>query len=114
MRDSDFLFWLAILLAGVAANYVWRLLGAVLARGVHPQSQFMLWVRDVSTALVAALVARLVIVPVGPLADVSLAVRAIAFGAGIAAFLALRKNLLLALMASEATFFAARWLIEGR
>ncbi len=34
MKDNLWLFWTGIIVAGVAANYVWRFAGAYLAQGV--------------------------------------------------------------------------------
>ena len=48
--------WLTVAIAGTAANDIWRMAGAWLSRGADPQSPVMLWVKDVSTALVAALI----------------------------------------------------------
>jgi hypothetical protein len=59
--------WLVLVVA-TAANEVWRLAGVWLSRGVDPTGPLMLWVKDVSTALVAALSARLLLLaPTGAL-----------------------------------------------
>ncbi len=111
MKDNLWLFWTGVIVAGVVANYVWRFAGAYLAHGLHPQSPMMLWVRDVSTALIAALIARLLFEPAGALAGIPFAVRALAFVTGVIAFFASGKSLLLALALSEGVFFLTNWLL---
>ena len=109
MAGSLWWFWLTLAIAGTAANEIWRIGGVLLSRGADPASPVMLWVRDVSTALVAGLVARMLLSPAGELAAVAAPVRFLAFATGIAAFFLTRRNLALALACAEAMFFLARW-----
>jgi hypothetical protein len=51
--DSGISIYLAILIAGFAVTYVWRFLGALAVTTLHPESEVLLWVRAVATALVA-------------------------------------------------------------
>lgn len=105
--------WLTLAVAGTAANDVWRVAGVLLSRGVDPASPIMLWVKDVSTALVAGLVARMLLAPAGQLAAVSDVVRFLAFGTGAAAFFLSRRNLAVALACAEAMFFSAHWALSA-
>ncbi len=73
----------------------------------------MLWVKDVSTALVAALIARLLLEPTGALTAIDGKVRLAAFGTGIAAYLLSRRNLAIGLACAEAAFFASNWLLQS-
>ena len=72
--------------AGMAVTYVWRVLGVVAVTHIDPENDILLCVRAVSTALVAALVMRIVIAPSGVLADISLVSRLAAMALGIGAF----------------------------
>lgn len=72
--------------AGMAVTYVWRVLGVVAVTHIDPESDILLWVRAVSTALVAALVMRIVIAPSGVLADISMVSRLAAMALGIGTF----------------------------
>lgn len=72
--------------AGMGVTYVWRLLGVVAVTRIDPESDILLWVRALSTALVAALVMRIVIAPSGVLADIGLVSRLLAIAAGVAVF----------------------------
>ncbi len=77
------LYWLAIPLAGVAVTYLWRLLGVLFVARIDPHGPVLRWVRAVATALVAALVARMVLFPSGLLAETALAARLGGLAAGV-------------------------------
>ncbi|MFT4077974.1 AzlD domain-containing protein [Rhodomicrobium lacus] len=111
MHDSTWI-WLSFAIVGTAASDIWRFAGVFLSRGVDPDSAVIAWVKDVSTALVAALIARMLLSPTGALAGVGDAVRFIAFGAGLAAFGLSGRRLAVGLLAAEAAFFAAHALLE--
>ncbi len=81
-----------MILAGTAVTYLWRFLAVVAVTRIDAESDVLLWVRAVSTALVAALVMRMVLVPSGVLADVPLAIRLAATAIGLAVFYAAAKN----------------------
>jgi len=78
--------YVTILVAGAAATYLWRFLGVVYASRLAPDSAVLDWVRAVATALIAALVMRIVLVPPGALAETALASRVLALAAGTLAF----------------------------
>ena len=77
------LYWLSIPLAGVAVTYLWRLLGVLFVARIDPHGPVLRWVRAVATALVAALVARMVLFPSGLLAETALAARLLGLTAGV-------------------------------
>ena len=83
--------YLAILIAGFAVTYLWRFLGAVAVTSLHPESPVLLWVRAVATALVAALVARLISAPSGLLAEAPGLARYGGIAAGLIIFAGLRR-----------------------
>ncbi len=85
--------YLPFFLAGFLASEPWRWAGALIGRDLDPQSEGFIWVRAVSSAIVAGLVARLVVFPTGAMASVSAPMRYAAVIIGIAAFFAFRKNL---------------------
>lgn len=103
----------AILVAGFAVTYVWRLL-AVLAIGrLDAESDILLWVRAVATALVAALVMRLVTAPAGLLAQAFMPASLGGLAVGIAAFLVAGRRVELATGAAIAAFFLADLVFGG-
>lgn len=80
------LAYLTILFAGSAATYIWRFLGVVYASRLDQGSAVLDWVRAVATALIAALIMRIVLVPPGALAETALVSRLVSLAAGALAF----------------------------
>ena len=108
-------FWpyLFIIVAGFAATDVWRYLGVFLSARINEDSEILRWVRAVATALVAGLVARLIVFPVGDLASAALSVRLAAAAIGIAAFFVLRRNMLGGILAGETALIVTLYLVPG-
>lgn len=86
--------YIVVLVAGTLMTEPWRWAGLMLSRNLDVESELFKLARAVSTAIVAALVARLVVLPTGALADIDLTVRITAFLGGIAVFLATGWRLL--------------------
>jgi Branched-chain amino acid transport protein (AzlD) len=98
--------YLLLILVGFLPSEVWRWLGIVLGRGLDEQSEIILWVRGVATALIAAVVARIVFLPPGSLASVPLSVRVAALAIGFLAFLLIRRSAFAGVVAGEAALVA--------
>ena len=98
--------YLALLLIGFLPSEIWRWLGIVIGRGLDEQSEIILWVRGVATALIAGVVARIVFIPPGALASVPLSVRLAALAAGFLAFLFIRRSAFAGVVAGEAVLVA--------
>ena len=79
--------YLALLLVGFLPNEIWRLLGIVAARQLDEDSELLVWVRAVATAVLAGVISQLILTPPGPLASLPLAARLGAVAIGFAAFL---------------------------
>jgi hypothetical protein len=94
--------YLALVLLGFLPSEVWRWLGMLLGRGLDEDSEIVLWVRAVATALIAGVVARIVLIPPGALATVPLAVRLAAIGCGFLAYLIVRRSPFVGVLAGEA------------
>lgn len=105
---NDAWWWpyLFILLAGWLATDVWRFLGVFIGGRVSEDSDAMVLVRTIATALVAAVIANLIVFPGGVLADTPMALRIGAAAAGFAAYLALRHSMLAGIVAAEAVLIA--------
>lgn len=85
----------AMLLAvAVLVHEPWRWLGWAIGRTIDPEGEVFRWVRAVSTALVCALCARLVVFPAGALESVPVAIRIAALALGIGIFFASGRRLL--------------------
>ncbi len=93
--------YLFILVAGWFATDIWRVLGVYLGGRIDEQSDLLVLVRCIATALVAAVISNLVLFPVGALATVALPVRIGAVAAGFAAYRLIGKNTLVGIVAAE-------------
>lgn len=97
---------LYILIAGVAANAVWRLGGLVLSSGLSEEGPVIAWIKAVSTALVSGLVMRIVIFPPGALASIGTPARVGAFALGIAVYYVTQRNMALGILAATVCLVA--------
>ena len=104
--------YLYILIAGVFATYIWRFLGVVFAGDLDENSEPIRWVKAVATALIAGVIARLILFPVGDLATTPVALRLAAVIAGSLAFLAARQNVLVGIMVAEVALIGGWWLLN--
>jgi hypothetical protein len=105
--------YLFMFVAGFCATHIWRYMGAVLSRGIAEDSEILFWVRAVSTALVAGLVARMILLPAGALAEVPVAIRFAAFGAGLGAYFLTGRRLLVGVFGGAAALVAVQYLVNG-
>ena len=101
--------YLALVLVGFLPNEVWRVFGLVLVRGLNEDSQFVVWVRAVATAILAGVLAQLVMTTSGALAAIPLLVRIGAALLGFAAFLIARRSVFVGVLVGELTFLAGAW-----
>jgi len=103
---SELLPYLALFLVGFLPSEIWRWLGLVLGRGLDEESEIILWVRAVATALVAGVIARVALFPPGALAGLPLALRLGALACGFLAFLLFRRSPFAGVLAGEAALIA--------
>jgi hypothetical protein len=94
--------YVVLVLVGFLPNEVWRWLGFAVARGIDEGSEILVWVRAVATAVLAAVIAKLIFFAPGALATVPLPVRLLAMVAGFAGFLAFRRSVFAGVAAGEA------------
>jgi hypothetical protein len=107
----DWHAWLVLILVGFLPNEVWRMLGVVLARGIDENSEILVWVRAVATAVLAGVVAQLIFFPAGALAAVPLSVRVAAALCGFVAFLSIRRSVFAGVAVGEAVLLAGALLL---
>ena len=100
-----------ILVAGWLATYSWRFLGVYLGGKVSEDSDILVFVRCVATALVAAVIANLVVFPGGALSSAPLALRIGAAGIGFAAYLVAGKRMIVGIIAAEAVLLVGLYLL---
>jgi branched-subunit amino acid transport protein len=97
--------WLIITLAALA-SYASRGLGALLSGRIHADSAIIEWITAVTYALMAGLVARMVVLPIGALAATPDWQRLSAAGVCLAVFFISRKNVGLGVLAGSLTLLA--------
>lgn len=99
-----------ILLAGSLPTNMWRWLGVFVGGALRDESDLLLWVRAVASALIAAVISKLILFPTGPLADTSILLRLGATAFGMTAFWLCRKNILAGVVSAEAVLLAVLFL----
>ena len=97
---------LAMLAVCLLVHESWRWAGLVLGRNLSVDGLVFRWVQLVATALVAALVMRLVVFPAGLLAEVAPWARLLSLVVGIVVYLALGRALGLAIAVAALTLVA--------
>jgi len=93
--------YLVLILVGFLPNEFWRVLGVMVGGGLAEDSEIIVWVRAVAVAVLAAVIAKLVLVPPAALATLPLAVRLAAITCGFLAFLTIRRSVFAGLVVGE-------------
>ena len=102
--------YLFILLGGWLATDSWRFMGVYFGGRIAEESDLLVLVRAVATALVAAVIGNLVIFPSGALAEAALALRLGAAAGGFAAYLFFGKRMVVGIVVAELILIAGIWL----
>ena len=102
-ESIDTWWWpfLFITIAGVLPTSVWRWLGVVLVGNLDDDSRWLVFIRCLATALVAAVIAQFVFTPSGVLQSAPLALRFGALAGGFALFLLARQRLVVGVVGAE-------------
>ncbi len=100
-----------IVVAGWLATDIWRWLGVVAGNRIDENSETMNWVRAVATALVAAVIAKLIVYPTGELEGSPIWLRVGAVAAGAVAFFAFRRHQLLGIVVAIGTLAAGLYVL---
>jgi branched-subunit amino acid transport protein len=98
-----------LLFAGFLSNEVWRVIGLVVGKGVREDSEILVWVRAVSAAILAGVIAQILIAPPGALATVPPAIRFGSVAAGFVVYLVTRKSVFAGVVAGEIVVLAGKW-----
>jgi hypothetical protein len=93
--------FLFILVGGWLATDAWRFLGVYLGDRISEDSDLLVLVRALATALVAAVIGNLIVFPSGALADTALSLRLGAAVGGFLAYLFLGRKILVGIVAAE-------------
>ncbi len=105
--------YLVILIAGWLPTDIWRFLGVILAGKLKEDSEILVWVRAVATALVAGVIARLLLFPAGALAESPLSLRIAAVAVGFVVFKLARERVLVGIAAAEVVLIGGWYLMGG-
>jgi hypothetical protein len=103
--------YLVLLLVGFLPADIWRLLGVIVGSGLDEESELLVWVRAVATAVLAGVIAKIVFFPPGSLAAMPLAIRLAAIGCGFLAFLLVKRSVFAGLAVGEAVLITGGFLL---
>jgi len=105
--------YVLLVLTGFLPNEVWRLLGVLASRGIEEDSELIVWVRSVATAILAGVVIKIVVFAPGALASVALTARIAAISLGVVAFLAFRGSVFAGVLTGCTALVAGAKLLGG-
>jgi len=100
--------WWYILMGGLV-TYAWRGAGVALSGRMGAEGPFLRWVTSVAYALLAGLIARMIVLPQGGLADTPLLVRLSAALVAFGVYFLARRNILLGVMAGTFWLIIFTW-----
>lgn len=98
-----------VMLAGALVTYFWRGLGVALSGRLDTRSPLFEWTACVAYALLAGLVARMIVSPLGALGTTALADRLAAAAVSLLVFFLARRNLLAGVTAGALVLVALTW-----
>jgi len=98
--------YIVLVLVGFLPADIWRLLGVIVGRGLDEESELLVWVRSVATAVLAGVIAKILFFPPGSLAAMPLSVRVSAIVCGFAAFLLVKRSVFAGLAVGETVLIA--------
>ncbi|MEQ8192921.1 MAG: AzlD domain-containing protein [Rhodospirillales bacterium] len=104
----DYWPWILAFVAG-AVTYLWRGLGVAFSGRLETTSPVFDWISCVAYALIAGLVSRMIILPIGTLQESTLEIRLAGAALAIAVFFLTRRSLLLGTFAGVALFTFLIW-----
>ena len=108
--SEELVTWTLLLLC-IAGTYVWRGLGVLVSSRIDPEGAAFQWITCVSYAMLAGLISRMTVLPLGTLTETSLTERLVAMGFAFVVFFLCRRNLLLGVLTGVFTLVL---LIENR
>ncbi|MCY6380667.1 AzlD domain-containing protein [Hoeflea prorocentri] len=103
--------YIYIAIAGWLATDIWRWLGVLAGNKIVDGSPTLVWVRAVATALVAAVVARLILFPTGYLETTPIWLRLSAVAAGFAVFAMTRQKVIAGIVTAEVVLLGGLFLL---
>lgn len=110
--SPDLELWLLVAICGLA-TFAWRGAGVFLSGGINPNSALFSWLGCVAYATLAALVSRIMFLPVGTLAASALSDRMLAAGIAAFVFYLSGKNLFVGVFTGGAALAVITFVFRG-
>lgn len=101
LSDPMFYAYLLVLVAGFLPTDVFRFAAVLFSRRLDEDSEVLILVRAIATALLAGVIARLVLFPTGDLVGVPLWIRLASIAAGVAGYFLIKRSVLAGVIAGE-------------
>lgn len=108
-RNSAIWGW-AVLIMTALGTYLWRGLGVMLSGRLTQDSPLFRWITCVTYAMVAALVIRIIVLPVGVLAEVPTTYRVVSAATAFVIMASRPGKLLVAISTGTAMIILLAWL----
>ena len=94
------------LFVAIFVTYFWRAFGTYFASKITPNSETSKWINCVAYGLLAALISRILIFPVGLLEETSIEERLAAASIGVVVYLSVTRNLFIGTCAAGISLYA--------
>ena len=104
--------WLLVAICGLA-TYAWRGAGVFVSGGINPNSALFSWLGCIAYATLAALISRIMFLPVGTLAHSALSDRLLAAAIAALVYFISGRNLFAGVATGGAIIVAITWLVRG-
>ena len=104
--------WLLVAVCGLA-TFAWRGAGVFVSGGINPNSALFSWLGCIAYATLAALISRIMFLPVGTLAHSALSDRLLATTLAAIIFFVSGRNLFAGVFSGAAALLAITWLVRG-
>ena len=99
--DASWWPYVFIFLAGSVATDMWRFIGVYFAGHVDENAEILVFVRTLATALVAAVIAKLILYPEGALAAAPVWLRVSAAVTGLLSYVVSGRRIIVGLAVAE-------------
>ena len=105
MTDVSFIggMWGLLILVSLS-TYIWRASGVVIAARINPDGALSQWFNCVAYGMLAGLISRIMLMPIGILGETPLLDRLGALAAGFTVFFIFKRNMLPATIGATALF----------
>jgi len=110
--SAGFELWLLVAICGLA-TFAWRGAGVFVSGGINPNSALFSWLGCIAYATLAALISRIMFLPVGTLAQSALSDRLLAATLAALVFIATGRNLFAGVFSGGVAIIAITWFLRG-